>query len=257
MSNKIIFNGKVQDTQFDYNGKTVAKFIYNGKECILIDPLANKFEGTWSTPEKEAMFMAFTTSVQTGGQLRSEPGITSITLPRATWIGISEFQNSPLTSLSIPEAITINDNAFESAKLTSLSLPKAITIGNYAFMDSPLTSVSLPEARTIGTGTFWHTPITSVDLPKATHIGDRAFEGSRLTSLSLPKATTIGEHAFENSPLTNLELPEATTIKNYAFYGIANEPTTTVTLPSKFNTEANKGHIFGVGNWRQITFTWV
>lgn len=34
-SNQIIYGNEIQDTQYDWNGKTVAKFIYNGKECVL------------------------------------------------------------------------------------------------------------------------------------------------------------------------------------------------------------------------------
>lgn len=40
MSNKIIFGGKTQTKQFDFNGKKVKKIIWveTGKECILASP---------------------------------------------------------------------------------------------------------------------------------------------------------------------------------------------------------------------------
>lgn len=218
MANRILFKGKICDTQYEWNGKTVEKLIWleTGKECVL-KPLilaTNTFTGTFSSQAKEAAFMAITTSVA-DNQFDSEASLTSISMPKVTTIGGIAFSASPLTSLSLPEVTTIGQFAFISSKLTSLDLPKVATIGDNAFNQSLLTSLDLPEATTIGNATFY---------------------GSKLTSLDLPKVTAIGDSAFNS---------------------IVNLSSTSVTMNKKFNTNTEKDRIFGAGHWNHITFQWL
>lgn len=152
----------------------------------------------------------------------------------------------------------IPDSSFESeTHLTTVILPNVETIGVSALQDSPLTSLDIPKAQTIGNNALQGAELTNLDLPKAITIGEYAFEHSKLTSLSLPEATTIGSAAFFGSKLTSLNLPKATTIGGYAFSAIVNDASTTVTMKSKFNTDAEKDRVFGTGRWTNVTFTWV
>ena len=90
--------------------------------------------------------MTVTTTVP-NNKFQNENGLTGISLPKATSIGIGAFQSSHLTHLSIPKATTIGIGAFQSSPLTHLSLPKATIIGQNAFysiVNSPNTHVTLP-----------------------------------------------------------------------------------------------------------------
>ena len=84
-------------------------------------------------------------------------GLTSISLPNATTIGVDAFkQCGSLTSVSLPSATTIGDQAFDTCdSLTSVSLPLATTIGLVAFRDCEnLKEVSLPSVTTIAGNAF-------------------------------------------------------------------------------------------------------
>lgn len=225
MANKIIFGGKVCDTQFDWKGKTVAKFIYNGKECVLAPAWVsiNSYTGTFRENTLKVAFSKIDTTV-TDGQFRQE---------------------DLLTTISMPEVISVGSNGFYYAKLTSIDLPKVQTIGSYAFYNS-FPSDSL------------HNPATySLSLPAVTQIGDYAFtNGRNIAQLIAPNLITIGTEAFQKSKLTVINIPNANNIGDRAFSWVVNFSTTKVTMKSKFNNYSDKNRIFGT-NWNQINFTWV
>lgn len=314
MANRILFNGKICDTQYTWKGKTVAKFIWNGKECVLktVGPKQNSFTGTFSTPTKQADFMAITTTVA-NDQFKDETGLTGVSLPSVTSIGFNAFKNSPLTSLDIPKATTIEDDAFMTIRNDANTVvtmnkkynsdyekdrifgpgntgvihfewtnddgtiyippPNTFTgsfsssakqsefmnifdaVNDDAFKNEPgITGISLPETTRIGMNAFKNSPITSLDLPKITVVDLWAFQSAKLTTLSLPTATNIQSNSFENSPLTSLDVRSAINLGDNAFSSIVNSATTEVWIPKQFNANAEKDRIFGSGNWDQITF---
>ena len=83
--------------------------------------------------------------------------------------------------------------------------------------------------------------------PKVKKIGYKAFFNALLKTLYLPEATTIGTQAFEKSPITHLTLPIVNYLGDNAFKTIVNRPSTHVIIPLKFQTNAEKDRIFGVG----------
>lgn len=104
--------------------------------------------------------------------------------------------------------------------------------------------------------------LLTITFPLATTVADGVFfECSELLSVDLPMATTFNGKIFADcDKLTTLNLPSATTIADGVLEGLPNVPTLTITLPSKFNTDAEKMRIFGGAygtDYNHITFTWV
>lgn len=79
-----------------------------------------------------------------------------------------------------------------------------------------------------------------------TSISDSQFRDELgITALSLPKLTSIGLRGFEHSQLTELYVPKLETADYDSFRHIINAATTTVFMPGKFDTKAEKDKMFG------------
>jgi hypothetical protein len=224
--------------------------------------------------------------------------LTTVSLLEATDIGQDAFYDcQALTTVSLPEARSIGSSAFNDCQsLTTVSLPAARSIGNSAFYRCvALTTVSLPAARSIGSSAFaFCESLNTVSLPAARSIGNSAFSNCyALNTVSLPAATSIDEYAFfECNALNTVNLPAAMSIGNYAFcicnalntvslgrtaptlgshmfYGIDDDKTVTVKVPtgatgygtsipatySGSNSTANWGNGFRGGGWTGSAFT--
>ena len=176
-------------------------------------------------------------------RIKENTGLTSIDLPKATYIGDEAFVGcTGLTSIDLPQATYIGNRAFvgdvekvnneyesvkvnyeENSSLRSVSLPQATSIGDSAFsVCTSLMSVDLPMVTEIGDSAFSGcTSLTSVDLPMVTEIGDSAFSGcTSLTFIDIPKVTSIGQEVFLGcTSLTSVDLPMVTEIGDSAFSG--------------------------------------
>ena len=192
--------------------------------------------------------------------------------------------NLPIETLDLPNSLyKIDDNAFQYIQITTLTIPNGVeTIGNLAFANvNTLTTLTLGNnVKTIGTQAFYYAKLTSLEIPDSViTIGNRAFTNSYLTSLTIGNSLetivewafketritslvfpstlkSIGTGAFLRAPLTHLEIPNSCNhIDSKAFSGIVNNSSTTVSMPSAFNTKKQKDSIFN-SHWNHITFTW-
>lgn len=293
---KITINGKDITKPFTFNGKQVVSITVGGKVCTLkaadaggITPPAGtvtysngvKIAGPWyvsgDKAEADRVLQRLTTtsstSISSSSRQRWLNGITFIELKGITDIYGRAFSNAPnLAEVYAPDATAIHDSAFFAATLKYIDgthFPKVKTIGNRAFEGwttqiSTAETIDLPEVESIGQYAFRYcTNVKTINLPKLKKIDTTAFGQLRkVTSLELPELTNLGRLTFWNAPLTHLSLPKLDFIikdalaSNGSFKSIVNAPTTTVTLPRKFNNTSDKTALFE-NNWDQITFTWV
>lgn len=145
------------------------------------------------------------------------PELTSVTLPKATAIGMYGFtygtdnNGSALTTVTAPLLTTIEAFAFRfCGSLTTLNLDSIDTIKNYAFEScTSLTTLDFSDTLVVlGQGCFRNcTGLTSVTLPAGmTTIGNSAFAGcTSLATIDLTAYTdptdipVLGTNAFPNS----------------------------------------------------------
>ena len=177
-------------------------------------------------------------------------------------IGNWAFQYTKLTTLTIPNGVeTIGDLTFANVNtLTTLTLGNNVkTIGTQAFYYAKLTSLDIPDSViTIGNRAFTNSYLTSLTIGNSLEtIVEWAFKETRITSLVFPSTLkSIGTGAFLRTPFTHLEIPNSCNhIDSKAFSGIVNNSSTTVSMPSAFNTKKQKDSIFN-SHWNHITFTW-
>ena len=177
-------------------------------------------------------------------------------------IGNWAFQYTKLTQLTIPNNVeTIGDLTFANVNtLTTLTLGNNVkTIGTQAFYYAKLTSLEIPDSViTIGNRAFTNSYLNSLTLGNSLEtIVEWAFKETRITSLVFPSTLkSIGTGAFLRAPLTHLEIPNSCNhIDSKAFSSIVNNSSTTVSMPSSFNTKKQKDSIFNK-HWNNITFTW-
>ena len=177
-------------------------------------------------------------------------------------IGNWAFQYTKLTQLTIPNNVeTIGDLTFANVNtLTTLTLGNNVkTIGTQAFYYAKLTSLEIPDSViTIGNRAFTNSYLNSLTLGNSLEtIVEWAFKETRVTSLVFPSTLkSIGTGAFLRAPLTHLEIPNSCNhIDSKAFSSIVNNSSTTVSMPSSFNTKKQKDSIFNK-HWNNITFTW-
>ena len=190
--------------------------------------------------------------------------IWSLTLPSTLKkIDDNAFPNAQLTDLNIPNSVTsIGKYAFYYSSLTNLTLGTSLLIiGDAAFYNSQLTDLNIPDnVISIGHWAFTMSTLTSLTLGASLQtIGIYAFYNSQLINLSIPNSvTSIGEYAFDFSQLITLTIPDSvTSIGIGAFVKIVNNSNTKVTMPTRFSSDFDKDRIFGLDNWKQITFDWI
>lgn len=198
MANRIILGGKICDTQFDWNGKTVAKFIIGGKECILkakgttgggggttpggLPPSmdgavcglhGNCYIGRWPDAEEEKEFFRITTTVR-NNEFKGATHLIGVHMPQVTRIGMAGFQGcTELETASFPELETIDAGVFTDCNgLKNFYGPKVKTIGNDAFVHDRLWNVfslklplEWPELTTLGEYSLGYN-----NLPDGTHV---------------------------------------------------------------------------------------
>ena len=132
------------------------------------------FSGNDSTSLKHVIFNPDSTVAINYRAMGTNPGLTSLALPKVSAIGQYAFaSNTGVTSVTFAEGSTvssISNYAFYNMKsLQSIEIPKSVqTIGNFAFQNSALTSVIFDEAselHTIGNSVFAGTPMTSFTFP--------------------------------------------------------------------------------------------
>lgn len=254
---KITLNGKDRTTPFTWNGKQIVKFTIGGKVCTLqaaagsgcsIEhsyPNGFGYSGTYPSHFKNVFDVEWggTPANQVPSRTQFEvPGgqITSLVIPwRMTDISVQRLNE--LECLTLTEAIGSNGPRTSIAhlpKLKTLIAPKIRYL--YTLRDCPsLTSLDLPSL------------IIAID--------NLTFDSPNIKSINLPSVTEIRPSAFSRlKGITLLNLPKLETINsNFKEIDLANVSSTFVTLPSKFNTTAEKDRIFGPGGWNNVTFHWV
>lgn len=260
----ITINGK-QVKNWVIGGKTVKSLEMGGKVLSLIQvqtPTShNSFKGTFSTPAKQADFMAVTTTIASR-QFVNEPKITSVSLPDVTDIGPVGLYFSPLTFVYIPKATTIGFNSFftvVNAASTVVTMNKKFntdTEKDRIFGKGHWSNITFHWLNDDGTpwvdpNTIWHYgdgsggphptkndwkgtfSDPSVQSKYEAITSNMGFSANmrneiNLVAVSLPRILHVDNDAFKNSPLKELYLPVAETIGNRAFY---NAPLTYIYAP--------------------------
>ncbi|MGN1041957.1 MAG: leucine-rich repeat protein, partial [Christensenellales bacterium] len=125
------------------------------------------------------------------------------------------FRNcAKLTSLSLPKAEYVGDGAFEKSGVTSVELPKVRTIGASAFEGSSIFEINLPESEIIGSRAFYNTKLRRASLGGITEMGEYVFVKSNdITDVVFSTGTkVVGDYAFfsttERVALTTVVLPD-------------------------------------------------
>lgn len=140
-------------------------------------------------------------------------------------------------------------------------------VAPYTFITEPnITEIFLPHVTTVGMFAFRSSLLTKVDLPLVETIGNFVFNKAYPDYISMPKLKSLTNMNFDFSTgfllnaaahVTYLDLSSLETVPDYKFIDVVvNEATTTVKLPSKFNTEHWKNTLFGDYKWRNINFVW-
>lgn len=124
--------------------------------------------------------------------------LTSLSLPKATSIGVSSFQfNRNLVTINLPEVTTIDASAFQGCKmLKNVTIPKVTKIGDRAFSKCSLISLlNISNIEYLGDFALCDTSLSGdLTFTKLTHIGDQCFTSSSnaITSLTLPMINNEG-----------------------------------------------------------------
>ncbi|MFQ6752447.1 MAG: leucine-rich repeat domain-containing protein [Clostridia bacterium] len=114
-------------------------------------------------------------------------------------IGKHAFFNTGLSSINIPKTTFVGEYAFEKSKLKYVFIPDINNIEHGVFHDcEELTNVTILGGEVIRHWTFHgcHN-LTSIKLPASiTEIKDNAFTDTGLTRVEVPSTTIVGEKAF-------------------------------------------------------------
>lgn len=270
---KITFNSKDITKPFAYNGKQVVSLTYNGKvltlkAAVVFDhefPNGFAYSGTWPA-DKQAILNA--AKADTGSSLISFEGISGVTAMRTPNNNPGTYVRSmnDLVSLDMPniEHITFTSATWwDIPKLKSLFVPKLKTVvGNppaYPWIGrSPIETIDVSSLEVLDSvAAFTHSELTTINFPKLKRIPKQfVVSNTKVKEIIIPECTYIEGGAFDPSiKITKFYAPKLITYNRRAAF-LENSPTTIVTLPSKFNTDDHKNHLFGQP-WDQVTFVWV
>ena len=163
--------------------------------------------GTGGMPSNSALKSITFNELATTISFSSCANLESVSLPKATNIGVRTFQYcTKLTSVNLPKATTLEAQVFDGCtSLKELSLPSATSLAN-VFSGSSLEVVSLNSLTEVSGSIFVNcSSLKKLVLPKVQTFVNGAFSGNtnlKYLYLGSTVPTSVGSTVFGSLPTT-------------------------------------------------------